>query len=221
MTPRDPPTLRIRNQRYPRWGDALGGMLFVLLILGCIALFIVPRQYDRIPLIVIFGSMLAMVPLFLYGMFQLWDLRRPVTKPSVTVRVLFDWLVLGIRRKELGPADGFTALTPFRGLLSQEYSVHHLELGDEIEVETPMIRFRASSAERVRFAPDPKEDYIGAEAPLQFCEAIVEMDSGKKFKLIVTEADAHRLRHWANSKGIAVCDCDGYSPRPIQPASEK
>jgi hypothetical protein len=68
----------------------------------------------------------------------------------------------------------------------------------------------------VKFAPDPKEDYIGAEAPIQLCQATVEMNSGRNFRLIVTEADAERMRQWAFAKGISVSNCDGYCPRPIQ-----
>ena len=111
MTPRDPGEFRIRNQRCRRAFDLLGAMLVVCVFAGLLGLFILPRRFDRIMLLVILGSVSAMVPIALYGFFQIWDLRRPVPSRPVTARILFDWLVLGIRRQELGPADGWTALT--------------------------------------------------------------------------------------------------------------
>jgi hypothetical protein len=215
MKPSEPKPLKIRNRRYPRWGEMVALMLLVLIIFGLAGLCIVPRRYDRIMVLNMFGGMLAMVPLMLYGFFQLWDLKRPVPSRPVTARMLFDWLVVGIRRKELGPADGWTALAAFRGLLDKCYCVHHLKLGDEVEVDNPIVSYPVRAVARVKFAPDPKEDYIGSEAPIQLCEATVEMDSGRNFVLIATEADAQRMRQWAVEKGIAVEDCDGYCPRPI------
>jgi hypothetical protein len=220
MGPGKPKPLKIRNRRCSRWGDLIALMLLVIVFFGLAGLFIVPRRYDRIMLLIMLGGILGMVPLMLYGFFQIWDLRRPVTSRSVTARTLFDWLVLGIRRKELGPADGWTGLVAFRGLLDKEYSVHHLKLGDEVEVDNPIVSFPVRSVVRVKFAPDPKEDYIGAEAPIPMCHAAVEIDSGKKFCLIVTESDAQKLRQWAVEKGIAVLDCDGYCPRPIPAAKQ-
>jgi hypothetical protein len=73
---------------------------------------------------------------------------------------------------------------------------------------------------RVRFAPDPDEDFNEFEPTRQLCQATVEIHSGRQFQLIVDEADAQRLRQWAVEKGIAVCDSDGYSPRAVETASE-
>jgi hypothetical protein len=194
-------------------------MLVVLFFLAEAGLFIVPRRYDRVCMIVMLGAAIASLPIVAYGLFQIWDLKRPVPTQGVTVRTLFDWWVLGIRRKELGPADGSTGLVLFRPLLSKRYWIHHLVLGDEIEVDNPIIHYPSQAVKEIRFSPDPKEDYIGAEGPIQLCQAAVAMDSGKEFRLIVNEADAEKMRQWAASKGIAVCDRDGYTPRPLQTAS--
>jgi hypothetical protein len=43
---------------------------------------------------------------------------------------------------------------------------------------------------------------------------------GREFRLILDQADALRLREWAGTKGIPVCDEDGYVPRPAEPATE-
>lgn len=219
MATRDPNKLKIRNRRRPRWGDLLGGMLIALAILAEAGLFFVPRQYHRACMVVMFGAMFAMVPFVLYGLFQIWDLKRPIPSKPVTVRVLFEWLVLGIRRPELGPADGWTFLTLFRPMLSKRYLVGYLVLGEEVEVDNPIIHYPANTVKQIRFAPDPEEDYIGAEAPIRLCEAIVEMDSGREFRLIVTDDDAQQMRQWAVAKAIGVCDCGGYVPRSLQSKS--
>jgi hypothetical protein len=73
---------------------------------------------------------------------------------------------------------------------------------------------------RIRFAPDPAEDYAEPRRAVHFCGATIDLNSGKGFRLIVDEADAARLRTWAVTKGIAVCDCDGYSPRTTEPTTE-
>jgi hypothetical protein len=218
--PSDAKPLLIRNRRPSRWFEMLTGMLVVVILFGTVGLFFGSPGFKRMMAAVILGGMLGLVPICLYGFFQIWDLRRPVPSRPVTARMLFDWLVLGIRRKELGPADGWTALIAIRPLLDSRYLVSHLKLGDEVEVDNPIVRYPARAVARVRFAPDPKEDYAGAEGPMRLCDAIVEVDSGREFHLFVTEADAQRLRQWAVTKGITVCDCDGYCPRPIEPPSE-
>jgi hypothetical protein len=219
--PSDPGPLQIRNQRYPRWFDMIGGMVFALILFGALALFFIPQPYDRRMALLILGGLLGLGLLILYGLFQLWDLRRPVTTRLVTARTLFEWLVLGMRRKALGPADGWTALTMLRPSAGSRYSAHHLKLGEGIEVEGDFVvaRFGARAVARLRFAPDPREDYVGCDHPTHFCEATVEMDSGRQFCLVVTEADGQRLRQWGVAKGITVCDCDGYTPRPCEPPS--
>jgi hypothetical protein len=216
MAKRDPNRLRIRNRRRSHVFDILGIMLGVLFFLAEVGLFIVPRQYDRVCLVIMLGSAIASLPIVAYGFLQIWDLKRPVPTQRVTVRTLFDWWVLGIRRKELGPADGSTGVVLFRPLLGKRYWIHHLVLGDEIEVDNPVIHYPPQAVKEIRFSPDPKEDYIGAEGPIPLCQAAVVMDSGKEFRLIVNEADAERMRQWAADKGIVVCDCDGYVPRPLQ-----
>jgi hypothetical protein len=156
----------------------------------------------------------AVFPAFV--LFQIWDLHRPpVPDRTVTARLMFDWLVLGIRRKELGPADGWTALTVLRGLLPSRISVHHLKLGESIDLGHPLLRFPARKVRQVTFAPDPAEDYLESDRRTRLCEASVGMDSGKHFHLILDEADAERLRHWAATRGITVRDCDGYRPPAV------
>ena len=71
---------------------------------------------------------------------------------------------------------------------------------------------------RVRFALDPGEDFKELETPIPLCEATVEIESGRQFRLIVTQTDADRLRRWASGKGIAVVDSDGYHSRTVEPA---
>jgi hypothetical protein len=213
MTPSEPGAVKIRNRRSPLWFEMLAAILVILVFFGIGGGLFIGPQFHRIGMYCMVAGLLGMVPITLYGLFQLWDLTRPIPSRPVTARAVFDWLVLGIRRKELGPADGWTALVMFRGLLSKKYLVHHLKLGDEVEVDNPVVRYPAREVTQVRFAPDPKEDYAGSEKPILLCQAIVEMGSGRQFRLIVDEADARRLREWASAKGIAVSDCDGYRPR--------
>src|SRR5262249_53427082 len=106
-----------------------------------------------------------------------------------------------------------------RPLLSKRYWIHHLVLSDEIEIDNPVLHYPPKAVKEIRFSPDPKEDYIGAEGPIPLCLATVAIDAGKEFRLIVNDVDAEKMRQWAVGKGIAVCECDGYVPRPHQPAS--
>ena len=87
-----------------------------------------------------------------------------------------------------------------------------MHLGDEIWFD-PRWPVPVAAVVRVRFAPDPAEDYAEPGREVHFCAAGVELNSGAELRLILDEADAARLRTWAVTKGIAVCDCDGYSPR--------
>ncbi|MBO0698690.1 MAG: hypothetical protein J2P46_09870 [Zavarzinella sp.] len=215
MSP-DPGELHIRNQRSARWSDMTGGMVIALILVGVVFQF-VPALPTRVAAFLVLAGLLGLALYILYGLFRFWDLRRPVPDRPVTARTLYDWLVRGIRSRELGPADGWTVLAVFRRPAGSHYLVHHLKLGDGIEVSDPFVRarFPAQAVTRVSFAPDPQEDYVGAEHPVHFCEATIEMDSGRQFRLIATEADAQRLRQWAESKGIALRDRDGYRPRPV------
>jgi hypothetical protein len=220
--PGDPRPLFIRNPRYPRWFDIIGGMLIALIAFGTIGAFFIPRPYDRLTAAAILGGLVGLGLLVLFGLFQLWDLRRPGSGRPVTARALFQWLVLGIRRKELGPADGWTVLAAFRPAPGSRRLVHHLKVGEGIEVDNSFVvaRFPARAVTRVTFAPDPNEDYAGAERPVHCCETTIETEAGRTFCLIVEEPDARRLRQWAVEKGIAVCDQHGYVPRPVEPAPE-
>jgi hypothetical protein len=113
------------------------------------------------------------------------------------------------------------ALAAFDWLLPRRVSVHHLTLADGIDIEIdPTIRFALAAVRRVRFAPDPAEDYVDSEGPMHCCQAAVELNTGKELCLIVEEGDAGRLREWAADRGIAVCDSDGYRPRTAEPVSE-
>lgn len=214
--PSDARVLHIRNRRPSRWFEMLAGMLVAVIFFGMVGLFFGSPLFKRLMALVILGGLLGLVPIMLYGFFQIWDLRRPVPNQPVTARAYLAWLFLGIRSKELGPADGLTALAILRPLLDTRYLINHLKLGEEVEVDNPIVRYPARAVARVRFAPDPKEDYAGDERPMRLCDAIVEMDSGREFHLFVTETDAQRLRQWAEAKGITVCDCDGYVPRPVE-----
>jgi hypothetical protein len=206
--------VRIRNQRYRGWFDILTFMLIGMAVFGAFGML-----FDKRMAYFIAAGLLGLVPIVLYALLQVWDLRRPAPGRLVTVRMVFEWLVLGMRRKVLGPADGTTAPTLFRGLLGSVYSVDQLNLGEEFAVADGIIRYPPQAVKQIRFTPDPLEDYGGAEAPLQMCEATVAMDFGKQFRLIVTEADATKLRHWAAANGVIVCDCDGYRPRTPEPAT--
>ena len=136
----------------------------------------------------------------------------------MTAREVFDRLVRGIRRKELAAEIEWTVLTALRSLLPFVHSVHQLKFGEVVGYLH--FRFPPAAVRRVRFAPDPDEDFNEFEPTRQLCQATVEIHSGRQFQLIVDEADAQRLRQWAVEKGIAVCDSDGYSPRAVETASE-
>jgi hypothetical protein len=197
--------------------DMLGAMVLGLIVVGAFGGLVARDAFGRLWAFSVLAGLLGLVAVILYGLFQLWDLRRPLPSRPVSARVLFDCLVLGIRRKELGPADGWTALVLLRGFPGLRHPVHHVKLGDGIEVDNlwVFVRLPARAVTEVRFAPDPKEDYIGSEHPIYLCEATLLIASGRQFRLIVTESDAQMFRQWAESKGIAVCDCGGYTPRPL------
>ena len=210
-----PRGVRIRNQRYGSWLEIVMFMLIGIAVFGVVGAF-----FDKHMLYFTVAGVFGLVPAIVYWLFVCWDLRRTAPAQPVTARTLFEWWVLGIRRKELGPADGTAALSALRPLVPSVCTVDQLKLGDDLEVAGGILRFPLTAVKRIRFAPDPLEDYGGAESPLEMCQASVEMDSGKEFRLIVTEVDAEKMRQWAATKGIAVCDCDGYRPRPVEPAAE-
>src|SRR5262245_42871311 len=210
-----PSTVRIRNQRFRSWLEVLMFMLIGIAIFGAIGLF-----FDKHMIYLVAAGVLGLFPVVVYSLFVCWDLRRPGSVHPVSARTMFEWYVLGIRRKELGPADGSAGLTVLRRLVPSVCTVDQLKLGDDLEVAGGILRFPLTAVKQLRFAPDPLEDYGGAEAPLEMCQASVEMDSGKEIRLIVTDVDAEKMRQWAATKGIAVRDCDGCRPRPVEPAAE-
>ena len=120
-----------------------------------------------------------------------------------------------------GTARAKQQAAPLDWLLGRLSPVRGLQLGDGIEIETVILvfRFAARTVSRIRFAPDPAEDYAEAERKVQLCQVIVEMDLKRQFRMIVDEVDAQRLRQWAVAKGINVNDCDGYRPPPTELAA--
>ena len=145
-----------------------------------------------------------------------WDLSRPGPGQSMTARALIDGVFLGIRRKELLAAVEWTALTALRSVFPSVHTVFQLKLGEEIEVKS--FRFPPGVVKRVRLAPDPGEDFKELEPARRLRQATVEVHSGRQFQLMVDDADAQRLRHWAETKGITVCDSIENSPRTTEPA---
>jgi hypothetical protein len=138
----------------------------------------------------------------------------------VTARALIERVVLGIRRKgigDLGAAVESIALAMLRPLLPSVHTIAQLKLGENVEVFSA-VRFPAQWVSRVRFAPGPGEDFKESEPPIPLCEATVEIESGRQFRLIVAQADAERLRQWAGGKGIIVVDSDEFRSRTVEPA---
>jgi hypothetical protein len=211
----DPGELQIRNQRYRPWrlSDIVAATFLAMIFFGTIGGLIFPRGYGRL-----------LAGLFLVGyvglgtyMLYLWFVLRVLR--GLTARALFRWVFLGIRQKELNTAGNVTARSFFGWLIPSRFSVYHLKLGEEIEIE-PLLRISAQAVKRVRFVPDPAEDYRESNRASPLCQAFVELHSDKKFHLIVTETDAQRLRNWAVAKGVAVCNSDGYRPRIVESATE-
>jgi hypothetical protein len=217
----DPGSLCIRNQRYPRWVMVAENIFVVGIFVGILAIeFLGLWLFGlRTTMYVLFACLLAILPVALRGWLLIWDLSRPGPGRGVTARALYERVFLGVRRGELPAAIEWTALTVVRALLPAVHTVSQLKLGDEVEVYSA-VRFPSGSVSRVRFAPEPDDEYMEPEPPLQLCEATVEVHSGRRFRLTVDRANADRLRQWAESKGIVVCDSDGYTPRTAGPVSE-
>jgi hypothetical protein len=219
----DPGELRIRNQRYPRWitiaeNVFVGGMLVSFLAIEIAGLWL----FGQRALYFLLAAFLLVLPIAIYGWLLLWDLNRPGPRRDMTMRALFVGAVLGIRQKgfgDLGAAVESIALNLLRPLLPTVHTVSQLKLGEKVEVLSA-VRFPAQWVSRVRFALDPGEDFKESEPPIPLCEATVEIESGRQFLLIVTQADAERLRQWASAKGITVVDSDEYRSRTIEPAGE-
>jgi hypothetical protein len=194
--PPDPSELRIRNQRYRPYWEILQGMLVASMVLTVIGMFLAD-PFDKF------------VPRFFLAAYA-----------GLGAVIGFAFVLRSVARRQYGnrPRRG----AGFDWLLRRLSPVRTLKLGEGIVIETGALDFRfpAAAPSRIRFAPDPAEDYAETEKSILMCQAIVELDAVKQFRLIVTETDAQRLRQWAVEKGIAVCDSDGYHPRAVETASE-
>src|SRR5262249_27470121 len=93
--------------------------------------------------------------------------------------------------------------------------VLRLELGDGLENERGHT-YPPSEVELIELGPDPVEDYVESSLPVPCCQATIELESGRRIRLIVSATDAARLRDWAVEKGIAVNDPDGYSTHGLR-----
>jgi hypothetical protein len=89
--------------------------------------------------------------------------------------------------------------------------LEHLALADEMEVLPGLRRYPAKDIREVSFGPDPAEDYVEQHLPIRLCEAAIQPKVGRPIRLIVSAGDAARLRGWADGKGIAVRDPEGYA----------
>ena len=218
MTPTDPSLLHIRNQRHRPWGMVAGLMLFIMLVAELGLMFFAPRQHGLLftRLFIATGFATAVWPLWVLLLVS--DLRRDARGcPRETARTVFRWAFHRVRGKVLDPIPGETvALALFGWLVPSRITVGDLTFGDGVEL-AERVHYPAAAVRRIRFAPDPAEDYAEPDRALRFCEATVEMDSGRQFRMIVEEADARRLRQWAAGKNVVVADCDGYQPRPVEP----
>lgn len=213
-------SLRIRNHRYRPWGAVVG-----LALLACpmflVAFMLLYRPLNsRTTVGFVLASFLLMAMYCGYTWLLLTDLRKG-PRPSRWKTACAAWrlAVFRIRSEELGPVPAQTvALAAFDWLLPVRPWVHYLKLADGIEIE-PTVRFAPGAVRRVLFGPDPAEDYVESDHLARYCLATVELNTGRQLRLIADQADAELLRQWARAKGIAVCDSDGYQPRPVRPAN--
>src|SRR5262245_3236107 len=220
MTPPVPCEMQIRNQRYPRWFEVaghvlVGGLLVTLLAIEIIGLWF----YGIRGMFALLAALLVILPIVVHGWLLIWDLSRPGPGRGVTARELFDVVARGIRRKGLGAAVEWTALSLVRPLLPSVHTVSWLKLGEEIEV-APRFRFPPGAVRCVRFGPDPGEDFKESEPPTPLYEASIEIHSGRQFRVLVDESDMERLKEWAAAQGIAVSDGAEYYPQPAEPANQ-
>ena len=121
----------------------------------------------------------------------------PVVETFTTINFVFAAGVVGL-----------LALIVFEGILPRLGAVRELKLGIRIETTPIVKRLPIQAVQRVRFAADPDEDYADRESATRLYQATVEIGSGRPIRLIVTHADADRLRQWALAKGIAVSERD-------------
>ena len=120
----------------------------------------------------------------------------------------------------VGGVVGVLALIVFEGLLPRIGSVRELKLGIRVETTPVARRWPARAVERVTFAADPEEDYAERSTANPLREATLEIHSGRPIRLVVTQADADRLRHWAAAKGIEVVEPEIGLRRSDEPATE-
>jgi hypothetical protein len=85
-----------------------------------------------------------------------------------------------------------------------------LRLGDELRAY-PFGRWQPADILAIHLAPDPDEDYVEGQMPFPVCLVTVEGKHGRKRRLVASVGDAVRVREWAERKGIAVIDPEGYS----------
>jgi hypothetical protein len=89
--------------------------------------------------------------------------------------------------------------------------VRRLRLGDDLRGGGR--RFGPAGVRAIRLTADPDEDYVESRLPIRLCQVTVETRRGCPLRLVVSVGDAARLRRWAEGKGIAVIDPEGYSAR--------
>src|SRR5262245_61727805 len=124
----EPHAVQIRNQRYPRWvliaeNVVVGGMLVAFLVIEIVGLWLFGV---RTAMYILLAAFLAILPIAMYGWFQIWDLSRPGPGRGVTARALLDGVCRGIRRKELVASVEWSALTALRAVLPPLHTVYQL-----------------------------------------------------------------------------------------------
>ncbi|HKA07464.1 MAG TPA: hypothetical protein VKD71_09420 [Gemmataceae bacterium] len=84
-------------------------------------------------------------------------------------------------------------------------TVRHWKLGERLIV-WPERRYRPAEILEIAFAPDPTEDYEDAATPDRLYEVRAHLRRRSAQRLIVSLADARRVRDWAIRRDIAVSD---------------
>jgi len=195
--PPDPGEIHIRNQRYRPYWEVLQGTLVASMALAVVGLFLAD-PLDRL------------LPRFILASYL-----------GLAAVIGFVFVLRSVARRQYGSRPRGKASSGFDWLLQSVTPVRSLKLGDRIVIETGALDFRfpAAMPSRIRFAPDAAEDFADVDRPVPMCQAIVELDAGRQFRLVVTESDAQRLRQWAVANGVAVCDSNGYRPRTVESAT--
>lgn len=217
----EPTQVRIRHQRYRPWAEIAGVVLIVLFMATACSQFLFAWQNGRLAIRCLFALFAGMTVYCLRTWLIIVHLQyQPLPSRREVARLVFDRLFRGVRRDDLGWLAGVTVARTFFGwLVPRRISVGFLLLGDSVAFDSrfpvPLLSVRG-----VRFSPDPAEDYAEWDQPAQYCAAAVDLATGREFCLILDQVDAQRLREWAGTKGLPVCDVDGYVPRPVEPAPE-